>query len=162
MKRLGTPGLAFLLLLLLWLQTYPFRGALVWLTGLNLSLCFVLAAEMLGEKRAGALAVAAGIVAGAISRSAVPLAVFAAAVPAAHSVKAAMFRPGSAFHVMSYWLIITCANSILLLGASRGEFPSGTAWAFVAAWSAADFAVFLLMLAAFRDRRRAVAYRMRR
>jgi hypothetical protein len=162
MKRYGTPALACLLLLFLWLQIYPFRGALAWLSGLNLSLCFALAAGMLGERRATALAVAAGIAAGAVSGSAVPPVVFAAAVPAAQAVKSAMFRPGSAFHVMSYWLIISCANFILFLGASAGNFPSGAAWAFVAAWSAADFAVFLLMLAAFRDRRRAMAYRMRR
>ncbi len=151
------------MLLFLWLDFFPFRGLLFPITGLDFTLCYIMVATFYYDEPVTiVLAGAAGAFADAASGAFIHIPAFFAVFFAARILKKVFYRPGSAFHVISYIFVLAGAEIMLFIGTARSGFPeSGFPALFLLRCMAINFLWFLLMLLIFRERSRAVLYKMR-
>ncbi len=154
---------ALWLLFFIWLDTIPFGGAIAPVCGINFTMCYVMLTTFRhGEVFSAALAIAGGTLLGLITGSPAPLAAFTLIFFAAKLLKGIFYRPGSAAHVLSYAVIAAVANVALYYGgAAEWRGLARTPFLYVLAITGADYCWFLLLLIVFRDRNRAVLYKIR-
>ena len=149
------------MLFFLWLDLFPFHGPLAPLAAVNFSMCYLLAATFYYRGYVvPALALFAGIAADAFSGTAVHTAVFIGLYYGAALLRGFFYRPGSAFHVLSYVLLVAAADAVTYYAVT----PAGGAGfpvLFIAGLVLADYALFLLMLWFFREPDRVQLYKMR-
>jgi len=164
MKKNGHGYRAVLwLFFFVWVDTLPFGGALYMLNGINFTLCYVLLATFrYSEPAAAALSIAGGVLLGMLTGSFAHLAAFTAVFFAAKLLKEIFYRPGSVAHILSYAPLAAAANAILYYGGAAA-WPgfSRTPLIFLLELSGADYCWFLALLILFRDRNRAVLYKIR-
>ena len=155
-------SIAAWILVLFWIEIFPFTGSLDALNGIDFMMIFILALSFQSDNwTPGITALCAGILMDAFSPVPIHTPVFIGIFYGTRLLRRSFYYPGSPFHVSACWFLLFGAQWALLSAGAGFHFPSASQAAYLLKWSLTDFSLFVIMILFFGRKRQAVVLKMR-